>query len=965
MNPTKLARQLNEGATAHQRGDLATAERAYRDVLKHAPKQPDALHLLGVLMDQRGERIQGMMLVRQALAAQSSFPDAHVNLARMLAASGDLPGAKSHFDRALVLKPTHAHALNGLGTLFRAQRDYAKAIDAFGRAARLDPCFTDAHVNLCNTYRDADDASGLLAAASQGVAVDPAAAPLWLLRSEASFTTGDLAAGWKDYEWRFKTPQNPVERQPYTLPTWGGEKLAGKSILVWHEQAPGEEILFANMLPSVITRAARVVVQTTPRLAPLLRRSFPKAEIFDGPVPAAVAGSLDLQSALGSVGQHLRTSFRDFPNAAPHLAANAARTAALRAKYKQPGKLLVGISWKSAHAKVQDAAQKTVGLNQWGALLSVPGVVFVNLQYGDTAAEFAAARREFGADIIEDAEIDPIRDLDGFAAQAAAMDLVISSSNTAAHVAGAVGVPTFCMVPRALGNGRRWYWFGEGRFSPWYRSVTLFRQRSTEIWSDVIANVALALVAAAQGTGALPDPAAYLESLARGYTSAGLPGEAAMIYGAAARTATGDKAAHLFTQQGMTLARAGRFEDAAAAYQSSIALAPNEAETYNNLGNTLRRLGRAAETSAAYAAAHRLKPDHPSIFLNHAMALSEVGKLEDSLAALDSLVALKPDYVDAQYNRAMVLMGLGRLKEGWEAFQWRMKRPGVHVHHDHFPQKVWTGEDLGGKHVLVWTDLGLGEEILLAGLIPDLAAVARKVTLLCSERLLGLFRCAFPHVTVALRADPLPAAALAPDIDFQMSVAELGLAFRRDFQAFPLRPHYLTADTALRDKLRKRYRQGANQLVGISWRSINPEIGAQKSIPLATWLPLLKTPGMTFVNLQYGDSRAEVEDLRRAHGITLVNDPDIDSLGDMERVAAQVAAMDHVVSISTTTVHLAGALGVPVSVLLPPGHARLWYWFRGLEACAWYPSVRLLAADADADQTVTAARVGLSAPGRL
>ena len=233
------------------------------------------------------------------------------------------------------------------------------------------------------------------------------------------------------------------------------------------------------------------------------------------------------------------------------------------------------------------------------------------------------------------------------------------------------------------------------------------------------------------------------------------------------------------------------------------------------------------------------------------------------------------------------------------------------------------------------------------------------MTLLCSERLLGLFRRSFPNVTVARRTEPLPAEALDPTIDFQMSVAELGAAFRRDFAAFPARQNYLVPDTALRDKLRARYRQGANKVVGISWRSINPEIGARKSIALTAWLPLLKTSGITFVNLQYGDSRAEVEALRRIHGVGLITDPEIDTMGDMDRVAAQVAAMDHVVSISNTAVHLAGALGVPATVLLPPGHARLWYWFRGLEGCAWYPGARLLAGDGGWDQLIAKAAVGL------
>ncbi len=793
---------------------------------------------------------------------------------------------------------------------------------------------------------------------------------------------GRLADGWRDYEWRFITPQVPVDVHPYALPFWKGEDLAGKGLLIWCEQGVGDEIVFASMISGVAAQAKKCVLQTTPRLAPLFARSFPNVEVYGGPVPAAIVQTLNVQSSMGSLGQWRRPSFGSFPAASDYLKAEPGRTAALRAKYTggRSHSLVVGLAWRSAN--VTDAAEKTVGLNQWGAVLNVPGVTFVNLQYGDTREDRAAAQANFGVTIIDDPEVDALTDLDGFAAQVAAMDLVISSSNTAAHIAGAVGVPTFCMVPRALGSGRRWYWFGEGRASPWYRSMTVFRQ-TQPAWTDVLAEVGLALVDAAASAGVLDQPAHFLERLARGYLSAGMTAEAEKTYDQALLYAPSSvpllrEAANLklkrgapaealplveraiaqepdspepHNMHGMILARLQRLGDAASAYRRAIAQAPAQAEFYNNLGTALRRAGHNLEACEVYTEAHRLKPDHPSILLNYAMALSEINKLAEALTSLNDLITLKPDYVDAHYNRALVLMALGQLEDGWREFTWRMKRSQVHVRHEDFPQPVWSGEPLADKHILVWTDLGLGDEILAASIIPDLAATARRVTLLCSARLVPLMRRSFPSVTVDTRAAPLPAAAVSKDIDLQMSIAELGIVFRKGFDEFPERQTFLVVDANTRDALRAKYLAGrtARPLVGISWRSINPEIGAQKSVPLAAWLPILKVPGVTFVNLQYGDCSEEIESLRRDHGVDIINDADINTLGDMDPVAAQTAAMDLVISISNTTVHLAGGAGIPTWVLLPKGHARLWYWFRGLERCAWHPSVMLLTSPDEGD----------------
>jgi hypothetical protein len=340
-----------------------------------------------------------------------------------------------------------------------------------------------------------------------------------------------------------------------------------------------------------------------------------------------------------------------------------------------------------------------------------------------------------------------------------------------------------------------------------------------------------------------------------------------------------------------------------------------------------------------------LLPDIYSIRLNEASALDEANDLEHALQAFDELVAQNPTYVDAHHNRSQILLSAGRLEEGWSEFVWRLKRPAANVSHDIFPQKIWGGENLRDKNILVWTEQGIGDEILVVSMVPDAIEAAKHVTLLCSDRLLPLLRRSFPTATVEHRAEPLPACATSPSIDFQMSLSDLGLAFRRTFADFPERKSFLRADQDKRDVLRAKYlaQRPGTRLVGISWMSQkNYEIGWLKSQNLLGWAPILATPGITFINLQYGDRKSDLESVQEQLGVDIISDSGIDPLTDMDAFAAQVAAMDLVISVSNTTVHTAGALGIPTWILAAKGRGRLWYWFRGKEKSPWYPSARLL-----------------------
>ena len=123
----------------------------------------------------------------------------------------------------------------------------------------------------------------------------------------------------------------------------------------------------------------------------------------------------------------------------------------------------------------------------------MPGCCFVNLQYGESQAEILDVSTRIGVDIKHWPEINPIIDLDAFAALVSALDLVISVDNATLHLAAALGVPTWGFV--AFPSASYWRWFGDGEASSWYGSLRLLRKRLTDSWDDVFARAVVALAA--------------------------------------------------------------------------------------------------------------------------------------------------------------------------------------------------------------------------------------------------------------------------------------------------------------------------------------------------------------------------------------------------------------------------------------------------------------------------------------
>jgi len=490
-HPEDAAAARARGLDHHRRGELPAAEAAYRAALRADPENLEALHYLGLCLHQAKRSDEGLPLLRRSVADGAANPTFLINLGGALRDTGANDEAIEVLGRAVALLPHsfEAHFNYGIA-LIEAGRG-VEALPHCRRCVAARPKEARAHYNLGCALQLTGFYDAAEAAHREAVALAPGFADAHLNLGTALLIQRRLSEGFAEYEWRGQIKLTPVRRRSFPQPEWNG-RATDRPIVVYGEQGLGDEILFGRQIAAARRRAPGLILECDSRLVPLFARAAPGLEVVarsEPPAERLLAPDIAAVAALGSLPHRIGLEMGDPEEMEPHLAVDAGRAAALRARYAADGRPLVGISWHSRSSRT--GRSKSLTLADWAPILAVPGLRFVSLQYGEAAGDIAAVREQTGIEILADPEIDPVRDLEGAAAQTAAMDLVVSISNTTVHLAGALGVPVWSMLPK--GPGLLWYWFAEGERSPWYPSLRLFRQPRRGDWAPVIEGVAAEL----------------------------------------------------------------------------------------------------------------------------------------------------------------------------------------------------------------------------------------------------------------------------------------------------------------------------------------------------------------------------------------------------------------------------------------------------------------------------------------
>lgn len=404
---------------------------------------------------------------------------------------------------------------------------------------------------------------------------------------------------------------------------------------------------------------------------------------------------------------------------------------------------------------------------------------------------------------------------------------------------------------------------------------------------------------------------------------------------------------------GMIAYQAGRHEAAVELIRRAIAVNEKGTSYHSNLGTVLQAQGRLDQAAASYERALSLQPDLAEVHTNLGNVLQAQNKLDEALACHERALALKPGLTEARYNLGLAQLLKGDFTPGWHNFEnrWQSKDFGTRMRA--YPQPLWTGEKLASRRLLIWGEQGVGDEIMFAGLIPDVLRTGTRCVMDCDARLQTLFTRSFSGIDVpgvdvrnidVRNVDVVSGLDVAgdagEDIAAHLPCGSLPGLFRTTSGAFAQTTSpYLVADPGERERYRARYAEGdGRRLVGLAWHTNNRKTGRHRSIDLSLFAPLFARRDIRWISLQYGN-HDELNNQAAAAGAPIFIDRSVDQLSNIDRFASQVASMDAIVTIDNSTAHLAGALGVPAMVLLP--FVSDWRWLQARDDSPWYPTLRL------------------------
>lgn len=431
----------------------------------------------------------------RALSLQPDHGPSHNNIGVIQQQRGEFDAAVAAYQKALEANPKFAVAWYNLGNCFREANRLEQAIDCYRRALALTPTDDETRINLATALKDLRQLDEALAVLDEIAHTSPHAGKAQFNRAMVHLLRGQLGQGWDDYEGRLHVEPN---KRALPAPRWDGRKLAGRSIMVLSEQGIGDQVMFASCLPDLVNgaKAGTGFVECDPRLVPVFARSFPQITAIARPTdPAAVpsVGPCDAAEYLGTLPRYLRRRIDEFPQTAAYLRPNPELVAKWRSSFARlGGALKVGISWQGGK-DAENRRRRSISLALWEPLFQVPGVQFVNVQYGWAAAEAVQVRHHCGIRLDDGSDCDALHDLDDFASKLAALDLVISVDNSTAHLAAALGRPVWTLLPSAPD----WRWMLDRETTPWYPTMRLLRCRSADNWPELLQRAARQLTSAA------------------------------------------------------------------------------------------------------------------------------------------------------------------------------------------------------------------------------------------------------------------------------------------------------------------------------------------------------------------------------------------------------------------------------------------------------------------------------------
>jgi len=461
----------NLGVVSFEQGRYPEAAQFHERALILKPDYVAALNNLGNALKAQGQWPEAIACYRRALEVQPDLPQAQNNLGlALLHGEFDCAEAAACFQKVIDVYPAYVPALTHLGITYCLRGAFHEGVAIYQKALAIEPSYRDALNNLGNALRALGQIDEAIATYQRVVALKPGDPDGRHNLAMALLTAGRFEEGWREYEWRWRTPQLAPAVRNFAQPQWQGEAGDGRILFLHAEQGFGDTIQFCRYAPLAAERGWRIILEVQPELKRLLGSLSGVERVI---ARGDALPDFDRHCPLLSLPHAFSTSIDTIPAARFYLKADPKETAAWREKLSKT-KRNIGLVWTGNPRLFSlDLAaanhRRSIPLAALTPLATLPDVQFYNLQKDATEFPQGLSLIDFMADC---------RDFADTAALIAALDMVVTVDTSVAHLAGALGKPV-CLLNRF---DTCWRWLQGREDSPWYPSMRVFRQAKPGDW---------------------------------------------------------------------------------------------------------------------------------------------------------------------------------------------------------------------------------------------------------------------------------------------------------------------------------------------------------------------------------------------------------------------------------------------------------------------------------------------------
>lgn len=483
-----IKEKLNTALQLHRLGNLIEAEKLYSEILNTNPDTPEALNLLGLLKIQNNQFPDAISYIKKAVELRpcAYFYD---NLGRAYSENGDFENAINCYKQSLEFEPDVFDVWFNLGLAYKNTRQSDKSIEAYQNALSLKPNNSATYFNLANIYESKNDTFKAVEYYEKAYKynTDEKDSDIHYFLGICYLKIKNFELGLKHHEYRpSKTFATFCQTREYkelmeSKPFWNGKAMKDKTIFVYYESALGDTLMYVRYLALLKDMFAKVLFKPQPCFVDFFKENNFGAEIIDSKIMSKDV-IFDTYIPLMSIPYVLNLNTEEILLSEGYLKANPGKVKTYKEKYFNNNKFKIGIKWKGNMAYDWT---RIIPLKAFYKLFDLSNAQFYSVQKGEGIEELASLSANYN--IINLGET--FEDFNDTAAAIENFDLIICNDTSIAHLAGAMGKPCWIMLPFV----QNWRWHTDISYSPWYKSVKLFKQNAPGDWDEVFSRAHIEL----------------------------------------------------------------------------------------------------------------------------------------------------------------------------------------------------------------------------------------------------------------------------------------------------------------------------------------------------------------------------------------------------------------------------------------------------------------------------------------